>query len=441
MPDNPSKRARQLSRMIELNHLITRLDPQTSFQTVVEMAAEFTSSDYCSILVYVPEGNCLKFFAGPWLQMPRLREISVPLDGSVAGETFRSGEPIILTHADQDPRLFSEVQHILEIRTHSLLSVPIHYRDQVLGVMQAVNKFDGEYDHEDTAFLLSLAAQTASMLHILALEEAADSLTAETEALEKRKFDFIAITSHELRTPLGVILGNATFLREVMQNHELRPQVDAIVISALRMKELIETLTRESNVQAGAARVRVEQVQLNNLVEDLVTSYQSEARRKEIHLNVQLEDRPVLVEGEAEKIGIAIQNLLRNALSFTDSGGAVDVSVRHLPGYAQISISDTGIGIPPEEQERIFERFYQIESHLTRRHGGMGLGLSVAKSMVEMHGGQIWVRSKPGAGSTFAFILPERQPDGSPLLAPYEHSLSSGQEAPGSGAGGSIDSP
>lgn len=428
MPDNPSKRARQLSRLIELNHLIARLDPQTFFQTVVEMAAEFTSSDYCSILIYEPESQCLKFIAGPWLQMPRLREISVPLEGSVAGDTFRTAQSIVLTDADQDPRLFSDVQNVLEIRTHRLLSVPIQYQNQVLGVMQAVNKFEGEYDHEDTAFLLSLAAQTGSMLHIWKLEQSAARLAAETEALEQRKHDFIAITSHELRTPLGVILGNATFLREVMQHHELRPQIDAIIVSALRMKELIETLTREDNVQAGAARVRIEPVKLNTLVEDLVTSYQSEAQRKEIRLSVQLEERPIVVEGEADKIGIAIQNLLRNAISFTDSGGAVDVSLRHLPGYAQFSISDTGIGIPREEQERIFERFYQVESHLTRRHGGMGLGLSVAKSMVEMHGGQIWVRSKPGAGSTFAFILPEKQPQGSTPLATYEHSLANNPE-------------
>jgi signal transduction histidine kinase len=441
MPDNPSKRARQLSRLIELNHLIARLDPQTFFQSVVEMAAEFTSSDYCSILEYDPEQKCLKFIAGPWLQMPRMREISVPLEGSIAGDTFRTAETIILTHADQDPRLFSEVQNILEIRTHRLLSVPIQYQDQVLGVMQAVNKFEGEYDHEDTAFLLSLAAQSGSMLRIRKLEQSAIQLEAEAEALEKRKNDFIAITSHELRTPLGVILGNATFLREVMQNHELRPQIDAIVVSALRMKELIETLTRESNVQTGTARVRIEPVQLNRLVEDLVTSYQSEARRKEILLSVQLEERQIVIEGEADKISIAIQNLLRNALSFTDNGGAIDVSLRTLPGYAQFSISDTGIGIPLDEQERIFDRFYQVESHLTRRHGGMGLGLSVAKSMVEIHGGQIWVRSKPGAGSTFSFILPEKQPDGSPLLTYYEHTLPSGQLDTGAAGPEEADEP
>lgn len=429
MPDNPSKRARQLNRLIELNHLIARLDSQTFFQSIVEMAAEFTSSDYCSILEYEPGEKCLKFISGPWLQMPRLREISVPLEGSIAGDTFRTAETILLTHADQDPRLFSEVQNILEIRTHRLLSVPIQYQGQVLGVMQAVNKFEGEYDHEDTAFLLSLAGQAGSMLHIRNLESSAAELEAEAEALEKRKNDFIAITSHELRTPLGVILGNATFLREVMQNHELLPQIEAIVISALRMKELIESLTRESNVQTGAARVRVEPVQLNQLVEDLVTSYESEARRKEIRLSVQLAEQPVVVEGEADKIGIAIQNLLRNALSFTDSGGAIDVSLRILPGYAQFSISDTGIGIPLDEQERIFDRFYQVESHLTRRHGGMGLGLSVAKSMIEIHGGQIWVRSKPGAGSTFSFILPEKQPDSSPLISAYAHALPSGQAA------------
>ncbi len=413
MPDNPSKRARQLNRLIELNHLSARLDPAALLQSIVEMAAELTQSDYCSILVYDPPSESLKFVAGPWLQMPMLALINVPLEGSIAGETYRDNEVIQLTRVEQDVRLFHTVEDLLGIRTRSLLSVPVRHRDVVLGVLQAVNKYDGEYNHEDTAFLLSLAAHAGSAVYHQQLEARLDQVELALDELEQRKTDFISITSHELRTPLGIILGNATFLREMIPGPDFRPQLDAIVISALKLKELVESLTKAENLQSGTARLRAEAVDINALVEDLATGYQSEAWRKEITLVTALSPDENIVAGEADKIAGIIQNLLRNALTFTDKGGHIQISTQHLPGYVQVAVTDTGIGIPESEQDLIFNRFYQVESHLTRRHGGMGLGLSVAKAMVDLHGGQIWVESQEGRGSTFAFVLPIAHPDSS----------------------------
>jgi signal transduction histidine kinase len=113
-----------------------------------------------------------------------------------------------------------------------------------------------------------------------------------------------------------------------------------------------------------------------------------------------------VVEVDKNKIIIALGNLLQNALTFTDSGGEVHIKVESIQGNAQITVQDTGIGIPAKDLPKVFDRFYQIESHLTRRHGGMGLGLSVAKSMIEMHGGRIWAESDEGQGSSFIISLP-----------------------------------
>jgi signal transduction histidine kinase len=110
-----------------------------------------------------------------------------------------------------------------------------------------------------------------------------------------------------------------------------------------------------------------------------------------------------------EKISIALSNLVKNAIMFTNEGGHVFVQVEQVPGYVKISVIDDGIGIPPADLNRIFERFYQVESHLTRKHGGMGLGLSVSKVMVEMHGGKILAESVEGKGSNFTILLPMNQ--------------------------------
>jgi two-component system sensor histidine kinase VicK len=106
------------------------------------------------------------------------------------------------------------------------------------------------------------------------------------------------------------------------------------------------------------------------------------------------------------KISIALSNLVKNGITFTDAGGTVFIVAEQIPGYVKVSVIDDGIGIPTRDLPHVFERFYQVESHLTRKHGGMGLGLSVAKVMIELHGGRIWAESVEGKGSNFTFILP-----------------------------------
>ena len=117
-------------------------------------------------------------------------------------------------------------------------------------------------------------------------------------------------------------------------------------------------------------------------------------------------DIPVLMHGDPEKITIILHNLLSNAVEFTPERGKIRLSIVIFDGFVQLQVKDTGPGIPKSFQERIFERFFQVEAHMTRQHGGMGLGLSIAKDLVEMHNGRIWVESEEGAGSTFFVEFP-----------------------------------
>jgi signal transduction histidine kinase len=220
------------------------------------------------------------------------------------------------------------------------------------------------------------------------------------------KSDFISIASHELRTPLGLILGHATFLREIV-DEECYDQVDTIIRSAGRLKEIIESLSNVDNFQSGMASLRSRMTSIKSLLLELVDAYQTEAKQKKITLHADLpKNSDLLIVGDAEKISIAVSNLIKNSLTFTNEGGHVFVAAEQVPGYIKITVIDDGIGIPASSLSRIFERFYQVESHLTRKHGGMGLGLSVAKVMVELHGGRIWVESVESKGSQFTILLP-----------------------------------
>lgn len=225
------------------------------------------------------------------------------------------------------------------------------------------------------------------------------------EHLDEMKSDFIAIASHELRTPLGLVLGHASFLREVVPA-EYHPQLDIIVRNAMRLKEIIDSIANMDNVERGVATIRRTTVSIKRVVEEVVDSFHHEASMKQIVLHADTGQDQLVVEGDASKISIALSNLVKNGITFTNEGGNVYINAEKIPGYVKVSVIDDGIGIPTQDLPRVFERFYQVESHLTRKHSGMGLGLSVAKVMIEMHGGRIWVESEEGKGSNFTFILP-----------------------------------
>ena len=123
-------------------------------------------------------------------------------------------------------------------------------------------------------------------------------------------------------------------------------------------------------------------------------------------MEIDLSDENIQIEGDTEKIAIALRNLIENAILFNKPGGRVNVKAERIPGYVKLTVSDTGVGIPQEELEKVFQRFYQVEQHLIRRHNGMGLGLSIARDMIKMHGGKITADSREQLGSIFTIFLP-----------------------------------
>jgi len=403
-----NERIDHLERLLEVvRGLTTAPDIEAFLQTVIAEAGEMTDSELASILEYDSDAEELRFLSTQWFDRDVLRPMGVPLEGSAAGWVFRRGQPLIIQDTKADQRHFKTVDRVTKHETHSLAAVPLVVRGEVVGVLEALNKKDdAHYTEEDLTILATLGAIAAQAMRNIHLERKVKIARIELAELERLKADFIAITSHELRTPLGLILGHATFLRELV-DEKYAEQLDTIVKNATRLKEIVENLSDVNNVQNGAARVRSHKVSLARIAEDTILSFQDEAKSRNITLNLEMKKPgPFHVEADGMKISIALSNLVKNALQFTDSGGSVTIKLDEETGYYKVVVSDSGIGIPTRDLARVFERFFQVEEHLTRRYNGMGLGLSVAKSMIELHGGRIWVESEEGKGSTFTFLLP-----------------------------------
>ena len=401
-----NERIDHLERLLEVvRGLTTAPDLETFLQTIISEATELTNSELASILEYDETAEELRFLAMQWFERDLLRPMGVPLEGSAAGWVYRRGQPLIIQDVRKDQRHFNLVDRMTNHQTQSLVAVPLMVRGEVVGVLEALNKKDdAHYTEEDLAILETLGALAAQAMQNVDLMRKVRASRVQLAELERLKTDFIAITSHELRTPLGLILGHATFLRE-LAGGQYDEQLDAIIRNATKLKDIVENLSDVDNFQNGSARVKGGRVSMTKIAEDVVSLFREEAEQKSITLKLEPASQPFYLHADQVKITIALSNMVKNAIQYTEAGGNVNVKVEEDSGYIMVTVTDNGIGIPPRELPRIFDRFYQVETHLTRRYGGMGLGLSVAKAMIELHGGRIWAESE-GRGSRFTFLLP-----------------------------------
>jgi signal transduction histidine kinase len=262
---------------------------------------------------------------------------------------------------------------------------------------------------DDVETLAKLAAQAAIAVHNARLVTELQQAYDELNELDRLKSDFISIAAHELRTPLSLILGYVSFLREDASGRA-REQVEVVLQSAMRLKSLIDDMVNLQEVDSGEAALHLEHLAVQELVRAGIAEVEYIAEAKEQNISVSMPQQPIVVEADRSKLTLAMVNLLSNAVKFTDRGKRIGVRAQRKDGTAQITVWDTGVGIPQDQIDRIFDRFYQVETSLVRRFEGMGLGLSIVREMVELHHGRVEVQSQPGKGSAFTVIVPLSQP-------------------------------
>ncbi|UCH49088.1 MAG: HAMP domain-containing histidine kinase, partial [Betaproteobacteria bacterium] len=267
----------------------------------------------------------------------------------------------------------------------------------------AAGNFTNPVQVDNRDELGALAAELNSM------GERLGSLYQELEATSQHKSDFLANMSHELRTPLNAVIGFSEVLQQKMfgdLNDKQVEYVEDIHSSGRHLLSLINDILDLSKIEAGKVELDRSRFDLPSTIEGTLTLVRERATRHGLTMDLALDEALGEIEADERKVRQILLNLLSNAVKFTADGGRIEITGCVVDDAAQISVSDTGIGIAPEDQAKIFEEFQQVGGDHEGKREGTGLGLTLARKFVELHGGRIWVDSVVGQGATFTFTLP-----------------------------------
>ncbi len=281
------------------------------------------------------------------------------------------------------------------------LVIPLRGDAGKLGTIWIVSHDETQFTNRDVVVMTALADFTTAALALLEARTRA-------EELSRMKSEFLATVSHELRAPLNSILGWADVLLDgvVTPDRAVRA-LEAIHANARRQSVLIDDLIDTSRIAAGSMRLAQEVVNLGAIARRAIAAIESVAEKKGVAIMADIVEARLSCDGDAERLEQVVTNLLSNAVKFTPAGGSVVVSLRGEPQGVTMTVADTGIGMSEDQRLSMFEPFRQLDPSATRRQGGLGLGLSIARRLVELHGGTLEARSAgPDKGSTFVMWLP-----------------------------------
>jgi signal transduction histidine kinase/HAMP domain-containing protein len=399
--------------------VISSLDLRTVLTSVVSHAVRLSGSDNGGIYEYDEQTQALLLRATNKLSselIEAIEEVRIPLNDTVVGRTIANREPVQITDilAETDYPL----RDILErMGTRALLGVPLMREETVVGALIVGRKLPGQFPKEIVELLQTYATQSVLAIQNARLfrdvKEQRHQLQFANERLkdlDKLKSAFLSNVSHELRTPLAAVKSLIVNMLDGVTgplNEKQVRYVTGIKESTERLTRLINDLLDHSVIEAGKTELRPAHFSLVNLLNEVADNLRSTAEEKLIRLDAPPVNETVTVWADRDKVAQVLTNLIGNAVKFTSSRGKVNISLhKNGAAWVQVSIADTGPGIAPEQANRIFDEFYQIRQSGEKKSRGVGLGLSISKKLVEMHGGKIWVESLVGKGNTFSFTVP-----------------------------------
>jgi two-component system, NtrC family, sensor kinase len=290
----------------------------------------------------------------------------------------------------------------------ALLAVPLVREDHLLGGLTVIRKATGAFAPEVIELLRTFATQSALAIQNARLFLEIEDKSRQLEVASQHKSEFLANMSHELRTPLNAIIGFSEVLSDRMfgeLNEKQDEYLKDIYASGTHLLSLINDILDLSKIEAGRMELELTDFHLPTALDNALTLVRE--RRRSIALQMSVDARLGEVRADERKIRQVVLNLLSNAIKFTPEGGRIEVAAVPKDGFVEVSVSDTGIGIAPEDQEAVFEEFRQVGT-AAKKVEGTGLGLTLCRKLIELHGGRIWVKSQVGQGSTFTFTIPVR---------------------------------
>jgi signal transduction histidine kinase len=399
---------KQLYRLVELSvTLNSTLDLNELLNLIITTATELLECEGASLLLYDDKPPRLFFAAATGSDPAELARIPVPIDASLAGTIFRSAHPLILNDVEQDARHYSFVSDQVKLKTKNLLGVPMSIKDKTMGVLEAVNKRGGVFTESDVAILSVTAAHAAIAINNARLLKATQRALEKVQETNQIKSNFLALASHELRTPLGIIIGYATFLQEDTQG-ENSENANHVLGAAAQMRSLLDQMRNLTLLQSDNLSLKLEKISIQELLNSSIDEIKYSASRKNQQLVYAFEDTPIFVNVDPQRIIQAYVNILSNAIRFSADGGEVVIGAAEQGDNILAWVKDRGIGVPPDKLEKIFEEFYQVEPPNTRSYGGLGIGLPIARGLIEAQGGKVWAESEgKDQGATFKVSLPK----------------------------------
>jgi GAF domain-containing protein/anti-sigma regulatory factor (Ser/Thr protein kinase) len=392
------------------------LDLQTVLSTIVRHAMHLSGTD-CGI-IYEFDEPTQEFHLRASYQMEqelvqRYHATPLRLGQGATGRCAQTRMPVQIADLLQEQELATAgIRPILSrLGYRSLLAVPLLLEQKIMGALTIYRRQTGDFSPEIVNLLQTFATQSALAIQNAQLFREIEDKSREIEAANRHKSEFLANMSHELRTPLTAIIGFSEVLSDKLFG-ELNDKQDEymgdIVSSGRHLLSLINDILDLSKVEAGRMELDVTRFDLPLAIENALILIRERATRHGIKVDHTIDERLGEIVGDERKFKQILLNLLSNAVKFTPEGGSIVVSAALAKEAVEVAVSDTGIGIAPENLEAIFEEFRQVGTDAAKKREGTGLGLTLTKKFVELHGGTIRVESAVGKGSTFTFTLPVR---------------------------------
>ncbi|MBM3135952.1 MAG: GAF domain-containing protein [Chloroflexi bacterium] len=393
-----------LNDLMRLSMSATLNLPQI-LQTVAERSRLALDADASFLVLFAAQGEAIaSWTTSGWLGDSSPGTENHPLINQVA----TTGQPVLIADTATYPQATESPLDSQDLKT--LVGVPLRLGETILGVLGAGRRVVRPFTLADADLLITIGQHAVLAIRNARLYQSERETVAQLRQLEQLKSDFLSTVSHELKTPLTAIktaiglLGESRALRSPTEERLLRNMQR----NEERLSALVSDLLDMARLESGQMTLSQQTLDVSEIVQEAVNILRPLAEAKQ-QIVVDLPANPGLVWADRRRLEQVLVNLLANAVRFAPPKGQVRVTVSPLPvgcsapSLLCVSVSDNGPGIPPEEQAHIFDRFYRGSE---RRTGSTGLGLSIAKSLVELHGGQLWVESEAGKGSTFHFTLP-----------------------------------